>query len=71
MPETAIPVEETELSTEGFLRVSGAYLLSRAYRYRLRAAYARHSAKDRVAEHNYDSRSRARRPTLLLAVTEL
>ena len=37
--------DETEIISN-FLRVSGAYLFSRAYRESLRAAYARRAAED-------------------------
>jgi hypothetical protein len=42
--------DETEIISN-FLRVSGAYLFSCAYRESLRAAYARHAAEDAIAEH--------------------
>jgi hypothetical protein len=41
---------ETDLQTEEFLRVSGAYLFSCAYRDSLRAAYARRAAEDPLLE---------------------
>ena len=56
-PETAAPevsTSQTESEIIGtFLRVSGAYLFSCAYRDCLRAAYARHAACDVLAEHEF------------------
>ena len=53
-PEQALPQPGTQSESEiirSFLRVSGAYLFSCAYRDSLRAAYARHAAEDPVSEH--------------------
>jgi hypothetical protein len=50
MLETVMPGDELELAIESFLRVSGAYLLSCAYRESLRAAYARRAAEDPLVE---------------------
>ena len=50
LPESAAPDSEAEV-IRSFLRVSGAYLFSCAYRDSLRAAYARHAAEDPITEH--------------------
>jgi hypothetical protein len=61
--------DETEIISN-FLRVSGAYLFSCAYRDSLRAAYARRAAEDAIAEHERRFRELLVREAVCLVRTQ-
>jgi len=73
-PETAaaeVSITQTDSEIIGsFLRVSGAYLFSCAYRDSLRAAYARHAAGDALAEHEFRYREQLACEAIDLVRTE-